>query len=144
GGLRLARAAAGQVLPIAGIWPLQQRRPVALNLCRCERHTLLKPGELGIDPELGRFAFAPDDPVLGQGGLSVDYVEALSERVGALNFDRQIDPAQQPTRLVTHSGDAESPLTSTRTGASVHTSLTAALAAAQDGDIIEIVDSATY
>jgi len=144
GGLRLARAAAGQVLAIAGIWPLQQRRPVALNLCRCERHALLKPGELGLDPELGRFAFAPDDPVLGQDGLSVDYVEALSDRVGALNFDRQLDLTQQPTRLVSCSGDAESPRTLTLTGAPVHTSLTAAMAAAQDGDIIEIVDSATY
>ena len=38
-GLPLARASAGQVLPIPGMWPLRQRRPVALNLCRCEQRT---------------------------------------------------------------------------------------------------------
>src|SRR5262249_27489875 len=117
--------------------------PVAINLCRCERSSLLGPGALGIDPELGRFAFAPQDPAIRQGNLSADYVEAFNDRVGALNYDRHLDP-QATTRLVSLSGDADSRLTLTLTGAPVHASLAAAIAAAQDGDVIEIVDSATY
>ena len=144
GGLALARAAAGQVLPIAGVWPLQQRRPAAIDLCRCERRALLAPGELGIDPERGRFAFAPGDPAIGQGGLSVDFVEAFSDRVGALNYDRGLDPGVRPTRLVSRTGDADGPLTASLAGAPVHASVAAALAAARDGDVIEILDSATY
>jgi hypothetical protein len=137
-GLTLTRGSAGQVLPIVEVWPLQQRRAVAINLCRCERRSLLAPGALGIDPELGRFAFAPGDPAIGQGSLSVDYVEAFSDRMGALNYDRQLDPQTEPRRLVSQSGDADSP------GVPVHADLGAAIAAAQDGDVIEIVDSATY
>jgi hypothetical protein len=144
GGLPLARAAAGQVLPIAGVWPLQQRRPVAIDLCRPERRTLLAPGELGIDPERGRFALAPGDPAIGGGGLSVDFVEAFGDRVGALTYDRQLDPAARPTRLVAQAGDADGPLTASLAGAPVHASVEAALGAARDGDVIEIVDSATY
>src|SRR5258708_5140436 len=109
-GLPLTRAAQGQALPITGMWPLQQRRPVGINLCRCERNALLWPGELGVDPELGDFAFAPNDPavpyalgqpdpavpttpgppntLVPQEGLSVDYVEAFGDRVGARTFDR--------------------------------------------------------
>jgi hypothetical protein len=138
-GLRLARAAAGQVLPIAGVWPLQQRRPVTINLCRCERSSLLGAGELGIDPELGRFAFAPQDPAIGRGGLSVDYVEAFGDHVGALNYDRHLDPKDAPRRLVSLSGDAD-----TLSGVPVHSTVADAIAAARDGDVIEIVDSATY
>jgi hypothetical protein len=144
GGLPLARAAAGQVMPIAGAWPLQQRRPVAINLCRSERRALLASGELGVDPELGRFALAPGDPAVGQGGLSVDFVEAFTDRVGALNYDRALDPGVRPTRLVARTGDADSPLTASLAGAPVHASVALALAAARDGDVIEIVDSATY
>lgn len=142
--LELARAALGQVLPISGVWPLQQRRPVAINLCRCERRALLAFGELGIDPELGRFAYAPLDPAAGQGGLSVDFVEAFSDQVGAVNFDRQLNPDTPATRFISRSGDADSPLTSNLSRAPVHASLVDALAAARDGDVIEIVDSATY
>jgi hypothetical protein len=143
-GLEPARAAQGQVLPISGVWPLQQRRPVAINLCRCERNSLLGPGELGIDPELGRFAFPSSDPAIGQGGLSVDYVEAFSDRVGALNFDRQLDSGALATRLVSQSGDADRSLTASPAGAPVHSNLADAIANAQNNDVIEIVDSATY
>lgn len=153
-GLSLARASAGQVLPIAGLWPLQQRRAAALNLCRCERRALLQAGELGIDPELGRFAFAPGDPIITSAvvgdpperalALSVDYVEAFSGRVGARTFDRQLSPDEKPTRLVSQSGDAFSPLAPNIANDHLHASLSAALAAASDGDVIEIVDSATY
>ena len=143
-GLPLARAASGQALPIPGIWPLEYRRPVGINLCRPERAALLQPGELGIDPELGYFGFAPGDPAIGQGGLSVDYGEAFPDRVGALNYNRLLDPAQTATRLVSQSGDAESPLAGKLTGAPVYTSVAVATAAAADGDIVEILDSGTY
>ncbi len=143
-GLTLARASAGQVLPIPGSLPLLQRKPVAINLCRCERNAFLQAGELGIDPELGRFALAPNDPAIGQGGLSVDYVEAFSDRVGARTFDRQLDPKVMPTRLVAQSGDASSSLNPTIANDHIHTSFADALAAAVDGDVIEMVDSATY
>lgn len=143
-GLTPARASAGQVLPIQGIWPLQQRSAVAINLCHCERCALLHPGELGIDPELGRFAFAPGDPLIGQGNLSVDYVEAFSDRVGARTFDRQLDPAAIPSRLIVQSGDAGSLLNPNIPTDHIHTSIADALANAQDGDVIEICDSATY
>jgi hypothetical protein len=143
-GLKPARAAQGQALPIAGLWPLQQRLPVAINLCRPERSALLALGELGIDPELGRFALPSQDPALGAGSLSVDFVEALSDSVGAVNStDRQIQPGSV-TRLVSQSGDADSPLTGSFVGAPVHFTLADAIAAAKDGDVIEIVDSATY
>jgi hypothetical protein len=141
--LVLARRSAGQVLPIDGVWPLQQRRPTSINLCRCERSGLLRAGEFGVDPELGRFAFADGDPAIGQGALSVDFVEAFSDRVGAVNFDRQIETSQLATRLVSSLGDADVSL-SAQSNAPVYTTLTSAVAAAQDGDIIEIVDSATY
>jgi hypothetical protein len=141
-GLTLARAASGQALPIPGVWPFQRRRPVAINLCRCERAALLAAGELGIDPELGRFAFAAGDPAIAQGGFTVDYVEAFTDRVGALNFDRQLDPAALPRRVVAKSGDPD--LTSAQPNATAHTTLADAVAAAQDGDIIEIADSLTY
>jgi hypothetical protein len=144
GGLPLARAAAGQVMPILGAWPLQQRRPVAIDLCRYERRALLAADELGIDPERGRFAFAPGDPAIGQGGLSVDFVEAFGDRVGALTYDRGLDDAARPTRLVAQAGDADGPLTTSLAGAPVHASVALALTAARDGDVIEIVDSATY
>jgi hypothetical protein len=136
--LPLARASAGQVLPIPGLYPLQQRRPVALDLCRAERAGLLAPGQLGIDPELGRFAFAPGDPIgADPAGLSVDYVEAFSDRVGALNFDRQLQLEPAATRLVSLTGDAAANLP-------VHPDLASAFSAAVDGDVIEILDSATY
>lgn len=141
----IARAASGQVLPIPGNWPLQYRRPVAIDLCRSERSALLHPGELGIDPELGRFALAPGDPAIAGGGFSVDYVEGFPDRVGALTYDRMLDPSQRATRLVSQFGDAASPLTANPpTALPVHASVAAAVASAADGDIIEILDSATY
>lgn len=136
-GLVLARASAGQSLPIPGFWPIQQRRPVAFNLCNSLRAAMLAPGELGVDPELGRFALPPGDPALAQGNFTVDYVEAFGGPVGALNYDRQLDPRAQANRIVDSSGDAA-------TTAAVHTSLSDAIAAARDGDVIEISDSGTY
>jgi hypothetical protein len=137
----LARAATGQVLPIAGNWPLRYRRPVALDLCRSERAALLRLGELGIDPESGRFALAPDDPAIANSGFSVDYTEGFPDRVGALTYDRMLDPAEPATRLVSQFGEAARPENGVRP---VHTSIAAAVAAANNGDVIEILDSATY
>jgi hypothetical protein len=143
-GLIAARASAGQVLPMPDVWPLQHRRPVALNLCRCERRRLLRPDELGIDPELGRFALAPGDAVAGGAVLSVDYVEAFSDRVGARTFDRQLETRSLPTRLVARAGDAASALNRDIRSDHIHTSLEEALAQAGDSEVIEIADSATY
>lgn len=153
-GLELSRESAGQVLPIPGRWPLQHRRPTAINLCRCERRTLLKSDELGIDPEIGRFALAVNDPILttplpgdapfSSNALSVDYVEAFSGRVGARTFDRGLDTAAPPTILVSQSGDAGSLSAPSIPNNRLHTSLASALAVAVDNDVIEIVDSATY
>jgi len=153
-GLEMSRESAGQVLPIPGRWPLQHRRPTAINLCRCERRSLLQSDELGIDPELGRFALADNDPVLiaplpgdlpfSSHALSVDYVEAFSGRVGARSFDRGLDTAAPPTILVSQSGDASSLAAPNIPNSRLHTSLAAALAVAVDNDVIEIADSATY
>ncbi|HMQ31031.1 MAG TPA: hypothetical protein PKD53_09895, partial [Chloroflexaceae bacterium] len=143
GGLPLARAAAGQALPIPGEWPLRQRRAVALDLCRPERAALLRPGELGLDPERGRFALAPGDPAIGAGELTVSYTEAFAERVGARSFDRRLEREPPATRLVAASGDARPPgppIPRER----IHATLAEALAAAEPGEVIEIVDSATY
>ena len=90
--MTLKRESAGQVLPMENVWPLQQRRPVALDLCRGERRRLLSHGELGIDPELGRFAFPLDDPANKTNDLSVDYVEAFSDSIGARTSDRTFEP----------------------------------------------------
>lgn len=134
--LLLARPSASQVLPLAGAWPLQHRRPVAIDLCRGERRALLRPDELGIDPELGRFAFPPgDDP---PAHLSVDYVEAFSADVGARTFER--GPAAAPTATVrkVHAGSAVD-------AEKVYPNLAAALAAVSESDeVVEICDSATY
>ena len=154
-GLVVARAAQGQVLPIPDRWPLQQRMPVAINLCRSERASLLAVGELGIDPELGRFALPPGDPLVAvtsppqslgrdRSTLSVDFVEAFTDFVGALNSNQRQNPTGAATRFVSRSGDTESAVADSLTGAPVHASVADAVAAAQDGDVIEIVDSATY
>ena len=123
----LARAATGQVLPIAGNWPLQYRCPVAIDLCRSERSALLRPGELGIDPENGRFALAPNDPAIAGSGFSVDYIEGFPDRVGALTYDRMLDPGEPATRLVSQFGEAAQPMTG---ALPVHPNLAAAVAAA--------------
>jgi len=142
GGLKLARAASGQVLPIPGIWPLEQRRPVALNLRRSEYASRLHPGELGIDPELGHFALAAGDPSIAFGAFAVDYVEAFGDSIGAVNFNRRLPAASRPRRVVSKSGDAD--LTSAAPDATIHTTVTEAVALAGEGDLIEIADSATY
>jgi hypothetical protein len=154
-GLVVARAAQGQALPIPGRWPLQQRMPVAINLCRSERASLLAVGELGIDPELGRFALPPGDPLvavtsppqslgLDRSTLSVDFVEAFTDFVGALNSNQRQNLPGAATRFVSRSGDTDSAAADSLTGAPVHASVADAVAAAQDGDVIEVVDSATY
>src|SRR5205823_2224362 len=122
---------------------------------------LVRPGEVGIDPELGRFAFAkddpsvafeaaspptspPGDPTLPPEGLSVDYVEAFGDRVGARSYDRDLDPKIRPNRLVARSGDAGSRGDPSVPALPVHASLRDAYAQAVNRDVIEIVDSGTY
>jgi len=139
--LNLARASLGQALPVPGVWPVQQRYPVALNLCRVERTALLLPGQLGIDPELGRFALPAGDPALAQGNFSVDFAEAFSDAVGATSVHATASAAA--TRWISQSGDAPEAAALTA-GAPVHTTLASAVASAREGDVIEIADSATY
>ena len=130
----VARASAGQVLPIGGVRPLQQRRPVGVDLCTLKRRALLREGELGIDPELGRWALPPGDPAIAEGDFSVDYVEAFGGPIGARTYDRMLEG--RPTRLVSRTGDAVS--------LPAHSSLSDAVAHAGVDEVIEIVDSATY
>lgn len=152
-GLVVARAAQGQALPIPGRWPLQQRTPVAINLCHNERASLLAVGELGIDPELGRFALPPNDLAItspppgfafDRTTLSVDFVEAFTDFVGALNSTQRQNAPGSTTRFVSRSGDVDDIAADNLTGAPAHASIADAVAAAEDGDVIEIVDSATY
>src|SRR6202011_2590868 len=75
---KLARPALGQTLPIAGAWPFQQRIPVAHDAARASGVAF---GELGVDPERGRFRLAPGDPAAGAGALGVDYAEGFTDRV---------------------------------------------------------------
>jgi len=152
----LARAGQGQVLSMPGRWPLQQRQPMAINLCRSERSSLLAVGELGIDPELGRFALPPGDPSIAvtsppqklafdRKTLSVDFVEAFTDFVGAVNStQRQFGPGSTARRFVSRSGDVDRPAADSLPGAPVHTSVADAVLNASNGDVIEIVDSATY
>lgn len=152
-GLVLARAAQGQVLAIPGRWPLQHRSPAAINLCSSERASLLTVGELGIDPELGRFALPPGDPAVvsppphlafDRTTLSVDFVEAFTDFVGALNSSQRQNAPGNATRYVSRSGDVDDVIADNLTGAPVHVNVSDAVAAARDGDVIEIADSATY
>jgi hypothetical protein len=157
--LVLAQASAGQALAVPGVWPIQHRQPVALDLCSWDRQQLLWPGELGIDPERGRFALRPDDPavadalsqedrVLPPCGLSGDYYEAFADCIGARACAACSDASQAPSRLVARSGDALSESAGKLADAAhpvpVYATLADALGAAMDGDIIEIADSGTY
>jgi hypothetical protein len=135
---RLARIGAGQALPIEGVFPLSRR-----TVCSGRRPAS---GELAIDPERGLFAFAADDPIvkdqpLDSRELTVDYVEAFSDQVGARAFSRGVDyVTDPPTRIVAASGDAATYLPLAR----IHTTLQDAINHATDGEVIEIADSATY
>ena len=131
----LARVSAGQVAPIEGEYPL--RRRLVTGGAR-------ELGAVYIDPERGGFCLPSGDPLESLGldiGLTVDYVEAFPDRVGAHTYDREIDyTSSPPTRIVSSSGDTDRAIPYWR----IHTTLAQAAALAQDGDVIEIVDSATY
>ncbi|GAA4936591.1 hypothetical protein ACFPM3_06555 [Streptomyces coeruleoprunus] len=149
-GSALARFAQGQVLPLEGAVPLRRRRAV---------HGPARSGELGIDPERGRFCLAEDDPLTavppGDRDLTVDYTEAFPGPVGARAAlttspaagDDTDDAA--PTRIVAATGDAAVRLPLHR----VHRTLSDAVAAsaarwtsvrAPLDEVIEIADSASY
>jgi hypothetical protein len=131
----LGRVGGGQVMPIEGEYPLQRR----LVIGRGSRW-----GRLTVDPERGIFCLAPNDPLLALAladrDLSVDYVEAFSDRVGAHAFDREAGVNSAATRIVAASGDAATTLPFWR----IHSTLTEAVTACTDGDVIEIADSSTY
>lgn len=133
----LARAAEAQVRlrpgrPVA--LPARTRRAVIRSLCCWDKplEPPLAAGEVAIDPERGRFMFAPGETPLGE--LSVDYRYGLTGSVGAGPYDRGTLPAAT--------------LTVARTRNALHSTIQAALDAAPDGAagavVIEILDSATY
>ncbi len=132
--LPVRRASAGQVLPIDGIWPLQHRRPVGIDLWSWQDAEGLAIDEIGIDPELGRFAVAEGAPPLAD--LSVDYVEALTGNVGACT-DAFPGYDEAATIIVSQSGDSNADVP-------VYVSIFEALGVAVDGSVIEIADSRTY
>jgi hypothetical protein len=99
----LARAAAGQVRPRAGVRPFTPRRPVYRRLC-CWDLPLLDPpraGEVAFDPERGRFAFpAGEEP---RGMLTVDFRFALTGALGAGPYFRgDLPPATHKVGKASH------------------------------------------
>jgi hypothetical protein len=145
----LARKSAGQVLALPGKFPLQQRTPLYADLCHWDHPKPRPPrsGQLAVDPERGRVCFAtgevPATPL--DGGLlalGMDYHEGFMHDVGALTYDRyaSLKPPENPapTRYVARSGDGDCG------PAPVHATLAEALIAAEDGDVIQIQDNATY
>lgn len=157
--LPLARASVGQVLPMTGLWPLQHRRPVMVDLSRGKFPHSLESDELGIDPELGRFAFPPGAPMPGKPGLlTVDYCEAFGGDVGARTYEREVEnPPETPTkrvaskiaqpptfRYVLSNLAARSPASASQDRL-IYSTVKEALEAVQDqAEVIEILDSATY
>lgn len=135
-GLPVARESVGQVLPIPKVWPLRHRHPVAVDLSD-GKPLKLPPGDLGIDPELGRFAvvLGKDEPA----EFRVDYVEAFSADVGARPFARDPDPAfEKATRRTVRYGQH-------LPEQKIYPDVRAALDAVTGPDeLIEIADSATY
>jgi len=134
-GEKLARVGAGQVLPIEGTYPLVRRTIVSV------------PRERGllVDPERGRFCLPENDPLLtldaGDRDLTVEFVEAFSDRVGGRAFGRGAgNDGRTATRVVSSSGDALTPLPLRR----IHATIADALTQAVDGEVVEIGDSATY
>ncbi len=139
-----ARRSAGQTLPLAGAWPLRQRQAVAIDHRRREPRL----GELGIDPENGRFRLAYGDPLVGGDAvLGVDYGEALRDAVGALGTASAAGTAgaaaTPPTRIVAAGGDAPA-APGVPVYRSLHEALAAIAAAPQAHETIELADSATY
>ncbi|HEY0502508.1 MAG TPA: hypothetical protein VGD42_03345 [Lysobacter sp.] len=130
----LARASEGQRRIRPGHPPARWRTLVARSLC-CWDHVLeppLAPGEVAVDPERGRFAFAAGEAPTGE--LSVDFRFGLSAALGAGPHARTDLPSAWITVARTRDAD--------------FSALQAAIAAAPDGVavpvVIEILDSAVY
>ena len=158
--LEPARMSAGQVMPIAKKYPLQQRIPVYLNLADWQSVSsdTVRSGELAIDPEHGRFAFSTEDDITGDSSdnkddddadavaapsmhnITADYNYAFSHDVGAGAYDRR-DSLKKATKWVSknrHSSNNDAFPSRT------FETIGAALASAQDEDVIQIEDSAIY
>ncbi len=131
----LARASEGQLRIRAGhpSGAARFRRVVARELCCWDKPLSppLKAGEIGVDPQRGRFAFAAGD--VPAGVLTVDYYYGLTTEVGAGPFAREVLPAM---------------LTVAKTRDAQFTSIQAAINGAPNGGtavvVIEILDSAVY
>lgn len=136
-----ARKSAGQVVSISGKYPMQQRIPVYLNLMPSSdkvstAETLS--GELAIDPEHGIFSFSVEDGVVSE--VTADWNYAFSADIGAGTYDRR-KYLKKPTRWVSKFGhvkyDNALPSLTFRT-------LADALYSAEEGDVIQIEDSAIF
>jgi hypothetical protein len=132
----LARASEGQrrVRPGNPAGADRWRRLVARSLCCWDRPLSppLKAGEVAIDPERGRIAFATGEAPAGE--LTADFRYASGHAIGAGPHARTDLPAAL--------------LTVARTRDAQFTTLQAAIIAAPDGAsipvVIEILDSAVY
>jgi hypothetical protein len=150
-----ARKSAGQVIPLAGKYPLQNRIPVYMNLAKISWQSspssdssVLHSGELAIDPEHGRFAFSrqDDDDIPGSNDdgqsmrVTADYNYAFSYDIGAGAYDRR-DGLMKANKWVSKNGhvhyDDALPSKTFQT-------IVDALASAEDGDVIQIEDSSIY
>lgn len=112
------------------------RRLLVRPLCCWEQPLFpaLQPGELALDPERGRFAFAPGEAPRGE--LTVDFRHGAAAPLGAGPFARRPLPANLRRITVAKRRNAD------------FQTLQAALNAAGNGlpvpQLIEVLDSATY
>jgi hypothetical protein len=149
-----ARKSAGQVIPLVGKYPLQNRIPVYMNLAKIlwqsppsSDTSMLYSGELAIDPEHGRFAFSrQDDDVAGSkdDGQSIrvtaDYNYAFSYDIGAGTYDRR-DSLKKATKWVSKNGHVHY---GNALPSKTFQNIVDALASADEGDVIQIEDSSIY
>jgi hypothetical protein len=149
-----ARKSAGQVIPLVGKYPLQNRIPVYMNLAKIPWQSpsssdtsVVHSGELAIDPEHGRFAFSrQDDDITGSNDdgqsirVTADYNYAFSYDIGAGAYDRR-DGLKKATKWVSKNGHVHY---SDALPSKTFQTIVDALVSAEDGDVIQIEDSSIY
>jgi len=145
-----ARESAGQIIPLPGKYPLQQRIPIYMNLAEdweSSDTNSVNLGELAIDPELGRFAFQRHDAPTWHNNagitmpITVDYNYAFSHEIGAGTYDRRANLKRAATMWVSKNGHV--PYHDALPSKTFQT-IADALASAHDGDVIQIEDSSIY
>ncbi len=84
----LARKSAGQIIPIPARFPLQQRMPRYMDLSdwnSVSKKSVLR-GEIGIDPQNGRFVFAESDG--DTKNISTSFYSGFPHVLGSTTIDR--------------------------------------------------------